>query len=267
MQVQQQMKQLEQAAAFIASKSDIRPKIGIILGTGLNGFVDQIDAEATLPYRDIPHFPVSTAPDHAGRLVIGRLYGRPVAVMQGRVHYYEGYSMADVVFPVRVLRLLGIQTLIVTNAAGGINNTFRVGDLVLLSDHIKFFNDTPLRGPNLSAFGPRFNDMCSAYPQALRDVAKSVDSDVREGVYAYMPGPCFETPAEIRMLRLLGADVVGMSTVPEVIAAVHAGMRVLGISFVTNMAADLVDEICDIELPESARKRFGALLCGVVEKL
>ena len=166
------MKPLAQAAAYIQEKSNLVPKVGIVLGTGLGGLAEQVTAEAVLPYADIPNFPVSTAPDHAGRMRLGRLAGVPVCVLEGRVHYYEGYSMQEVAFPVRVLRLLGAETVILTNAVGGINRDYRVGDLMLIRDHIKFFNDTPLRGPNLDALGPRFSDMCNAYPARLRTLAR-----------------------------------------------------------------------------------------------
>lgn len=262
------MLKAEQAACeFLRAQLNIRPQIGLVLGTGLNGFAGQIEGAQAIPYQDIPNFPVSTAPEHVGQLISGRLKGRTVIAMQGRVHYYEGYSMQEVTFPIRVLRLLGVDTLFVTNAVGGINADYHVGELILLRDHIKFFNDTPLRGPNAELLGPRFPDMCDAYSKELRAVVKRVMPGIKEGVYAYMPGPCFETPAEIKMLRLLGADVVGMSTVPEVITAVHAGMRVVGISLVTNMAADLVEAIGHIQKPEESLAQFANLLCGVIEQL
>lgn len=278
------------AADFIRSRSTVAPRVGLILGSGLGVLGDQIRGADVIDYAGIPGFPVSTVEGHAGRLVLGALEGTsgkaddsdagvasatPVVIMQGRFHYYEGYSMDQVVFPVRVMKLLGVETLIVTNAAGGINKEFTPGDLMLITDHIKFFTDSPLRGPNIGAFGLRFNDMSSAYAPELRERARSAARAggvaLREGVYAYMPGPSFETPAEIRMLRTLGADAVGMSTVPEVIAAVHAGIRVLGISAISNMAAGILDQpLHHEEVMETGRRvqeTFIGLVRAIVEKL
>ncbi|MDY7026745.1 MAG: purine-nucleoside phosphorylase [Spirochaetota bacterium] len=226
--------------------ADRRPETALVLGSGLGALAESIESPLTIEYAGIHDFPVSTVPGHAGRIVIGELEGKEVMVFQGRFHYYEGYSMEDVVLPVRVMSLLGIQTLILTNAAGGINTSFEPGDLMCIRDHIKLTGLSPLRGPNIDDFGPRFNDMSDAYSGELRrimhEAAVRTGTTLREGVYAYMTGPSFETPAEIKMLRLLGADAVGMSTVPEVIVAAHAGMRAAGISTITNMAAGILDQ-------------------------
>lgn len=227
------------------------PRVGIILGTGLGELADQIDAEAIIDYRDIPHFGKSTALAHKGRLVCGKLCGVPVVAMQGRVHLYEGYSPQQVVMPVYVMKALGATTLIVTNANGGLNPKFRTGDVVVMDDHINLMFRNPLIGPNDDNIGPRFPDMCSPYDPALIDAALAIarreNFNAYRGVYAAMTGPSYETRAEYRMLRKLGADCVGMSTVPEAIAAVHCGMRVLGLSIVTNVARPDVFEKIDAE--------------------
>jgi len=232
---------LETAVAAIRARTQYRPKIGLILGSGLSGLADALEAADVIPYADIPHWPASTVVGHGGRLVIGQLQGQTVVVQQGRAHFYEGYTQAQVVFPVRVMHALGIQTLIVTNAAGGINRSYTPGDLMLIRDHLNFVGMagfSPLRGPNDDRIGPRFPDMTQAYDPALRQLAQAAAAAqglvLHEGVYAYIAGPSFETPAELRFLHAAGADSVGMSTVPEVIVARHAGIRVLGISSITN---------------------------------
>jgi len=239
----------ERAAKFILSKMKLRPRVGLVLGSGLGAFADEMDAAVRIPYAKIPGFPVSTAVGHAGRLVIGKAGGVPVAAMQGRVHLYEGYAPRDVVFPMRVLARLGVRAAILTNAAGGINLEFKQGALVVIRDHINLQGSNPLVGPNEEKFGPRFPDMTQAYWAAYREIAlveaKRLGIEVHEGVYAALSGPSYETPAEIRMLRTMGADLVGMSTVPEVIVARHMGVRVLGISCVTNMAAGILDRVID----------------------
>lgn len=263
------------AAEAIRAKSTVTPRVGLILGSGLGVLGDRIPGSDAIPYEDIPGFPVSTVEGHAGRLVLGHLGETPVVVMQGRFHYYEGYSMAEVVFPVRVMKMLGVETVIVTNAAGGVNTAFSPGDLMLITDHIKFFTDSPLRGPNVDELGPRFNDMSAPYTPELREVARQVAQELgivlQEGVYAHMPGPSFETPAEIRMLRTLGADAVGMSTVPEVITAAHSSMKVLGISAISNMAAGILDQpLNHEEVMETGRQvqdTFIALVQKIVEVL
>lgn len=235
--------EIKQTADFIQSRNRRQPKIGLILGSGLSPLAAEVEEADQIPYQEIPNFPVSGVPGHAGKLVIGRLAGKTVLVMQGRTHFYEGYSMAHVTLPVRAMQLLGIQTLVVTNAAGGLNQNFKPGDLMLITDHINLVGmggSTPLRGPNLDDFGPRFPSMTRAYDRDLIAVARKVAADqnltLREGVYIGLSGPTFETPAENRFLRLLGADAVGMSTVSEVTVAKHGGMRVLGLSSITNIS-------------------------------
>jgi purine-nucleoside phosphorylase len=234
-----------EAADFLHSHTTLRPKVALVLGSGLGSFADQLTAAVAIPYADIPHFPRPTAIGHAGRMVIGNLGHVPVACMQGRVHMYEGHSARDVVFPVRALSRFGIKGLILTNAAGGINQTYTQGCLVVLKDHINLQGINPLIGPNDERFGLRFIDMTQAYFRPYRQITleqgKRLGIDIFEGVYAALYGPMYETPAEIRFLRIIGADVVGMSTVAEVIAARHIGMRVLAISCVTNMAAGILD--------------------------
>ena len=231
---------IEQAAAMIRKQSSIHPRIGLILGSGLGVLADEIEEAVVIPYAKIPHFPVSTVEGHAGRLVLGRLEGQAVVAMQGRFHLYEGYSLEEVTFPIRVMKRLGVETVLITNAAGGINESFQAGDLMLIRDHINFMFRNPLVGPNDPELGDRFPDMTEAYDADLRRLAKKVAEklgiDLKEGVYAAMLGPSYETPAEIRMLRTVGGDAVGMSTVPEVIVARHAGIRVLGLSCIANMA-------------------------------
>jgi len=252
-----------------------QPTVGLVLGSGLGSFAEQLRAPATIDYGDIPHFPVSAVEGHAGRLVIGELAGVGVIAMQGRVHFYEGHDLVKVTFPIRSLILLGAKTLVITNAAGGVNPDLTPGDLVLISDHISLFPEGPLRGANDIRLGPRFPDMTHAYAPALRAlaerVAKQLHIPVREGVYAGLPGPSYETPAEIRMLRALGADLCGMSTVPEVVVANHMGARVLGISCVTNMAAGITGQkLTHAEVTETAnrvRGTFARLLAGVIAVL
>jgi len=235
--------QFKQAADYVQSQTNHQPKIGLILGSGLSPLAEEIEAADFIPYEDIPHFPHSGVPGHAGRLVIGRLAEKTVLAMQGRSHFYEGYSPQHITLAIRVMQLLGINTLVVTNAAGGINPNFRAGDLMLITDHINlvgFGGNNPLRGPNLDEFGPRFPSMTHPYDLELlslaRQVAQKLGLRLQEGVYTYVAGPTFETPAEIRLLKTVGADAVGMSTVPEVIVAKHGGLRVLGVSSITNVA-------------------------------
>lgn len=237
---------IEQAAQFLQEKFPTPPQIGLILGSGLGVLAEEIEQAIQIPYREIPSFPVSTVEGHAGQLVYGQLEGATVIAMQGRFHYYEGYSLDKVTFPIRVMKALGVEQLIVTNAAGGVNETFQPGDLMIISDHINNMGTNPLIGPNDSALGVRFPDMTEAYSKRLRQLAKDVASclgiRVQEGVYVANTGPSYETPAEIRMIRVLGGDAVGMSTVPEVIVARHANMEVLGISCISNMAAGILDQ-------------------------
>ena len=239
--------QYQESADFIRSKlGTFVPKVAMILGSGLGFLGDVVEDPIRVPYGEIPHFKVSTAPGHKGQLVFGTLRGQKVAVMQGRMHHYEGYSYEEVSYAVRVLRLLGCDTLIVTNAAGGVNLDFKVGDLMLITDHIKIFMESPLRGENLPEFGVRFPDASHLYTPALQDLARKAAADLgvalKEGVYMYFPGPQYETPAEVRFARIAGADAVGMSTAPEVITAGHCGMQVLGFTLVSNMAAGILDQ-------------------------
>lgn len=237
---------IEQAAQFLQEKFPTPPQIGLILGSGLGVLAEEIEHAIKIPYSEIPNFPVSTVEGHAGQLVYGQLEGAIVLAMQGRFHYYEGYSLDKVTFPIRVMKALGVEQLIVTNAAGGVNETFQPGDLMIISDHINNMGTNPLIGPNDSALGVRFPDMTEAYSKQLRKLAKDVAAclgiRVQEGVYVANTGPSYETPAEIRMIRALGGDAVGMSTVPEVIVARHSNMEVLGISCISNMAAGILDQ-------------------------
>lgn len=263
------------AAEFVAARTSLRPHIGIVLGSGLGAFAEQIEGAAAISFAEIPHFPQSTVPGHSGRLVIGTIAGTAVAVMQGRVHAYEGYSSEEVTFPVRVLGRMGVRTLVLTNAAGGINPAFRQGQLALIADQINFSGRNPVAGPNDERFGPRFFDMSEAYSARLRrlahEAAKSMNLDLEEGVYLSVLGPSFETPAEIRAFRTLGSDLVGMSTVQETIAARHIGIEVLGISCVTNMAAGIQAEpLSHEEVMETGRQveaRLAELLKRVVAGL
>lgn len=269
------MNNVTEAVAKIRETYDKTPKIGLILGSGLGILANQIEESVVLSYEKIPHFPVSTVEGHAGQFVFGRLEGAEVVAMQGRFHFYEGYSMQEVTFPVKVMKALGVEILIVTNAAGGINELYEAGNLMLISDHINFMGTNPLIGKNDDTFGPRFPDMSDGYPKDLRllarKVAEELDLTIQEGVYAGMTGPTYETPAEIRMLRTLGADAVGMSTVPEVIVANHAGLRVLGVSCVTNMASGILDQALSheevIETTAKVQQDFLQYIRGIVKKL
>lgn len=251
------------SAQYILDRAKVTPEIGLILGSGLGVLAEQIENAITIPYSEIPDFPTSTVQGHAGQLVIGQLSGKTVVAMQGRFHFYEGYSMETVTFPVRVMKLLGVEKLIVTNAAGGVNKDFQPGDLMLITDHINFMPN-PLIGCNDERFGPRFPDMSTAYDRAFQQLARNVAEQqnitIQEGVYFGLTGPTYETPAEVRMVRTLGGDAVGMSTVPEVIVANHCGMRVLGISCITNMAAGILDQPLDhsevIETTEKVKSIF-----------
>lgn len=244
--------QLQDAVQSVKQVWSGTPRVGLILGTGLGGLAEQIQTEATIPYSEIAHFPESTAPGHAGRLVCGTLRGVPIVAMEGRLHYYEGYSLQQVTFPVRVMKALGVELLVATNAAGGINPQLDLADLVLLEDHINLLPDNPLRGVNDDRLGPRWPDMGQPYTPELMSVARKAALDlgihVHKGVFVAVPGPNLETRAEYRMLKLLGADVVGMSTVPEVIAAVHGGMKVLAFSVVTDMC--LPDHLEPVDVPK-----------------
>jgi purine-nucleoside phosphorylase len=265
----------EKAAKFILAKTELRPRVGLVLGSGLGAFADRLAGAARIDYAKIPHFPRSTAIGHAGRMVIGKVAEVPVAVMQGRVHFYEGYSQREVIFPMRVMARMGIRAVLITNAAGGINTNFKQGCLVVLRDHINLQGSNPLIGPNDEHFGQRFPDMTQVYWKLYQSAAlqegRRLGIEVADGVYAALTGPSYETPAEIRYLRTIGADLVGMSTVPEVIAAAHLGIRVLGISCVTNMAAGILNQPITteevIETGERVKADFVALLRAMIPRM
>jgi len=265
----------EAAAQFIFSQTFARPKIALVLGSGLGAFADEFSHATKIPYAAIPHFPVSTAIGHASRLVIGNVGAVVVAGMQGRVHLYEGYSIKDVSFPIRVFARMGVKAVILTNAAGGIKREFVQGRLIVIKDHINLQSANPLSGPNDERFGPRFPDMTNAYDKRFREMTVGEGNrqglGLYEGVYAALPGPSYESPAEIRYLRTIGADLVGMSTVPEVIAARHCGIRVLGISCVTNAAAGILDQPLNhnevLETAERIKAQFIALLRAVIPRI
>lgn len=265
----------ETAAQFIFSKTKLRPRIGLILGSGLGSFADEFSPAVRIPYSDIPYFPASTALGHQGRMVIGEVAGTPVVAMQGRVHLYEGYSVQQVAFPIRVFARLGVQAVVLTNAAGGILQELTQGRLVIITDHLNLQGANPLCGPNEEKFGPRFPDMTTAYDRKFRAIAraqaKRLGTAMPEGVYAALAGPSYETPAEIRYLRAVGADLVGMSTVPEVIAARHSHIRVLGISCVTNAAAGVIDQPLVhsevLEVAERVKEEFVAFLKAVIPEI
>ena len=269
------LQKINETSKFINGKISVKPDVGIILGSGLGPLADELEEAVRVKYSDIPNFPVSTVRGHKGQLVIGKLKGKNIIAMQGRFHYYEGYSLEEVTFPVRIFKELGVKNLIVTNAAGGVNEDFEPGDLMVITDHINFAFDNPLMGRNFEELGPRFPDMSSAYYDELVNKALSVgealDINLKKGCYMFMSGPSYESSAEIRMARFLGADAVGMSTVPEVIVAKHGGMNVLGISCITNMAAGILDQPLDhkevIETSEMAKERFITLVKETINKL
>lgn len=266
-------RELNEAAKYIESLSPVKPKIGIILGSGLGKFAEYVKNTVEIPFDQIPHFLPTTVEGHAGKLVLGTVTSSsrpnepavPIAVLQGRLHYYEGHSMQQVAFPTRTLCMLGIDTLLLTNAAGGINPSFREGDLMMINDHINLIGNNPLLGPNIKELGPRFPDLSEAYNKKCRQIiqtcADKLSMDLREGVYVSLSGPTYETPAEVRMLRTLGGDAVGMSTVPEVIAANHLGVRVAAISCITNLAAGITPrKLSHAEVMQNAGKAAGKLL-------
>ncbi len=268
--------QYRQSADYIKEKiGGFIPKVAMVLGSGLGFLGDVVENPVAIPYGDIPHFKASTAPGHKGQLVFGALAGRPVAVMQGRMHHYEGYGYDEVSYAVRVLRLLGCDTLIVTNAAGCVRTDWQAGDLMLITDQIKLFSESPLRGANIPEFGVRFPDASHLYTARLQDVARKAAAELsiplREGVYFYCYGPQYETPAEVRAARILGGDAVGMSTAPEVIVAGHCGMEVLGFTLLSNMAAGILDQPLSeqevLDAAAAARDKFSRLVLGCLEKL
>ncbi|HSQ88430.1 purine-nucleoside phosphorylase [Romboutsia sp.] len=266
---------IQESADFIKGKSNTQPKIGLILGSGLGVLADEIQNPVKIKYNDIPNFPISTVEGHAGQLVIGNLEGKEVVAMQGRFHYYEGYSQQEITFPVRVMKALGVDTIVVTNAAGGANVNFEPGDLMVIKDHINLSGSNPLIGKNDERFGPRFPDMSTAYKpkyvELVKECAKELNMKIQEGVYAFFSGPTYETPAEVRMAQILGADAVGMSTAPEVIVASHSSMDVIGISCITNMAAGILDQPLDheevIETTQKVKSEFLSLVKNVVNKI
>ncbi|PLV55581.1 purine-nucleoside phosphorylase [Thermotoga sp. SG1] len=278
MDIKAYKERVEKAVEYLRGQIDESPEIAIILGSGLSVIADEVEKEGTskkIPYSEIPGFPISTAPGHKGELIFGKLSGKNVMLMNGRFHYYEGYSMKEVTFPIRVMQLLGVEILIVTNAAGGLNPDFEVGRPMIITDHINFMGDNPLIGPNVDEWGPRFPDMSEPYNKELINLAynsaKELGIPVYQGVYVAVTGPCFETPAELRMLRRLGADAVGMSTVPEVIVARHGQIRVLGISAITDRAVpeDLkpltAEEV--LEVAEKTGRKIAQIIFEVVRKL
>ncbi|MBE9912962.1 purine-nucleoside phosphorylase [Paenibacillus donghaensis] len=266
---------IQEAAAYIQGKTQLKPEVGLILGSGLGILADLIQEGISIPYHDIPHFPVSTVEGHDGELLLGTIEGRAVVMMKGRFHMYEGYGPEVTAFPVRVMKELGVTSLLVTNAAGGVNTSYEPGDLMLISDHLNLTGKNPLIGPNDSALGVRFPDMSEAYSRRLRKLFKDLAAEkgisVQEGVYAGLLGPTYETPAEIKMLRTLGADAVGMSTVSETIVARHAGLEVLGISCISNMAAGILDQPLShdevMETTERVREKFLSLVLAVIPNM
>ena len=261
----------EHATRVIRARTTVEPRIAIVLGSGLGGFADDFEDAVGIPYEEIPGFVRSTAQGHVGQLVVGKVESVPVLAMQGRVHYYEGYSFEEVTFPIRTFKLLGVKTLILTNAAGGINVQLTQGALMVISDHLNLMGDNPLRGPNDERFGPRFPDMSAVYSPELQelvvDEAKASGVEVRRGIYGGLSGPSYETPAEIHLLRALGADAVGMSTVPEAIVARHMGLEVLGISCITNMAAGISDEPINHEEVMATGDRVRDTFTGLMRRV
>ncbi len=269
------MDKMQEAAMYITSRIGNEPvQIGMVLGSGLGGLADELQDAVAISYKDIPYFPVSTVFGHKGKLVVGTLEGKRVMCMQGRFHYYEGYGMDQVVFPIQVMHALGINNLLVTNAAGGVNTSYKPGDLMLIVDHIKLIADSPMRGPNYDSLGERFFDMTNAYDKNLsalaREEAKRLGITLQEGVYMFFAGPSYETPAEVRAARILGSDAVGMSTVPEALAASHMRMKVLGISCITNMAAGILDQPLNhtevMETSDRVKEAFTLLVRNVTRQ-
>jgi purine-nucleoside phosphorylase len=265
------LKKIKDTANYIGSRTSYTPKIGLILGSGLGELADNIESAEHYEYGDIPHFAVSTVKGHSGKLVIGKLEGKDVIAMQGRIHYYEGYSMKEVTFPVRVMKALGVDILVVTNACGGLNEKLYVGALMIIKDHINMMPENPLRGHNFESLGPRFPDMLEAYDKELiqqaKEVAEDIGMDIFSGVHCAVTGPTFETHAEMHMLKVIGADTVGMSTIPEAIVARHAGMKVLGISAVTDMSGmEEVSHAAVIAAANEIKPRFIKLVRGFIKK-
>jgi purine-nucleoside phosphorylase len=262
---------VEHAARVIRSRMTVEPRVALVLGSGLGGLADEFDESVKIPYSEIPGFATSTAEGHVGQLVIGKLENVPLIAMQGRVHYYEGYTLEEVTFPIRTFKVLGIKTVILTNASGGINVEFTQGALMVISDHLNLMGVNPLRGPNDERFGPRFPDMTEVYSRELQEIAveeaHSMGIELRRGIYAALSGPSYETPAEIHMFRTFGADAVGMSTVPEAIVARHSGMEVLGISCITNMAAGITDQPINHEEVMETGNRIKETFSGLLKRV
>ena len=269
------LKKIEETLSYIREKTSLKPDIGIILGTGLGGLATKIEEEISIPYQDIPNFPVSTVKGHQGKLLFGKLGGKNVVAMQGRFHYYEGYSMQELSFHVRVMKFLGIGLLVVSNASGGMNPTFKVGDVMLIKDHINLMGDNPLMGKNEDSLGPRFPDMHEAYDREILDKARKIAASLniytQEGVYAAVSGPCFETPAEYKYIYTIGADAVGMSTVPEVIVAKHMGLKCFAMSVISDLG--IVGQVCTVsheevlEAAKTAEPKMTSILTKLLEEL
>lgn len=268
--MRRQLGKVSESVAYLKKKTEIQPQIGIVLGTGLGGLADRIQAASIVPYEEIPHFPISTVTSHTGRLIFGSLGGKNVMAKQGRFHYYEGYEAKEITFSIRIMAAMGVQTLIISNAAGGLNLEFEAGDLVLIRDHINLTGQNPLRGDNVDEWGPRFPDMTEPYSRELiglaEKTARALDIKVHQGVYVGVTGPSMETAAETRFLRFIGADIVGMSTISEVIVAVHSGMRVLGISVVTNVNDPDDYQPAPIEQVIATAERAGPKLVSLIEE-
>lgn len=265
----------KKAADYIKSKVDFTPEVAIILGSCLGNLAEEIEDQIVIDYKDIPNFLHTTVSSHAGKLILGKLSGKNVVCMSGRFHYYEGYEFEELTLPIRVFKLLGVDTVVLTNAAGGINKDFKPGDIMLIKDQIKLFGSSPVRGKNLEEFGPRFFDMSNVFTkehqELAKNVAKDLEIDLKEGVYFYFPGPQFETPAEINLARILGGDAAGMSTVTETITAAHCGMKVLGLSLISNMGAGVVEgPVTTDEVDETAEQtadKFKKLIRGILKEM
>ena len=270
-----ELNKVKESVEYIKGKIDFKPEIGIILGSGLGDMADRVEDRVVIKYSEVPNMPVSTVHGHAGQFVCGTLEGKKVIMMQGRFHYYEGHPMRVLALPIHIMKFLGVESLIVTNACGGVNTDFVPGDLMIINDHINFTSSNPLIGSNDEEIGPRFPDMSTAYNREYIKLAKSVaaslDMNLKEGVYMMFTGPTYETPAEVRLARIVGADAVGMSTVPEVIVANHCGLKILGISCITNMAAGILDQPLNqeevIETSKMVKEKFVALVKGVVKNM
>lgn len=269
------MKKINEATDYIRTKSNIVPKIGLVLGSGLGSLVEEMIDAVHLPFESIPHFAIPTVEGHSGKVVIGKLNGVDVVALSGRYHYYEGYELPVVTFPIRVMKMLGVETVILTNACGAVNTEFKPGDLMLITDHLNLTANNPLIGRNIDALGPRFADASEIYTKSLRELANQaafeLNIKLREGVYTWWTGPSYETPAEIKMIRILGGDAVGMSTVPESLVASHMGMQVLGISCLTNMASGILDQKLShhevLEVASLVKREFSLLIKSIISKI